>query len=339
MKVLYAIQSTGNGHISRAKEIIPYLERRFQFDIILSGPKNQLDLNYPIKHHFRGLTFFYTKSGSIHWLKTLLKNNFVHFLKDVFSLQVTDYDLVITDFEPISAWACKFRNVLCFGISNQVSLWQKNVPKPKKKFRASLKYLKYFAPTNREYGFHYQKFNKQIYSPIIRSKLKESNVSQGGGIVVYLPSYTLINIIACLNYFPQIKWHVFTKEANKQSEQGSISLYPIDEDDFLKCMVKSDGVITNAGFTTTSEALYLGKPMLVIPMKGHVEQNFNAFALKKLGVPTLKKFNIKKHKEISDWLHNPKVVKPTFENDLIKLVDQIALDYIKHKVECKIIFS
>lgn len=102
MKVLYAIQSTGNGHISRAKELIPYLERRFQFDVILSGPKSQLDLGYPIKKHFKGLTLQYDKKGGIHWTKTLLKNNILLFLWNVIFLRVQDYDLVINDFEPIS---------------------------------------------------------------------------------------------------------------------------------------------------------------------------------------------------------------------------------------------
>ena len=97
MKVLYAIQSTGNGHISRAKEIIPYLERRFQFDIMLSGPKNELDLGYPIKYHFKGVTFFYDKKGAINWPKTVFKNNILQFAKDVFSLRVQEYDLILTD--------------------------------------------------------------------------------------------------------------------------------------------------------------------------------------------------------------------------------------------------
>jgi uncharacterized protein (TIGR00661 family) len=339
MKVLYAIQSTGNGHISRAKEIIPYLERRFQFDVMLSGPKTQLDLNYPIKHHFRGLTFYYNKSGAIHWRKTLIKNNFFYFIRDIFSLQVKDYDLVITDFEPISAWASKIRGVLCFGISNQVSLWQKNAPKPKKKIRTSLNYLKYFAPTNQEYGFHYHKFGRQIFSPIINSKLREIKVSPGGGIVVYLPSYHLINIIHCLKLFPKVKWYVFTKEATKKIKQGSITINPINENLFLKLMAKSDGVITNAGFTTTSEALYLGKPLLVIPMRGHIEQNSNAFALKKMGVTVIKKLSVNKIDQIADWLNNPKVVQCKFENDLKYLVDQITIDFIKNKLDNKIIFN
>lgn len=339
MKVLYAVQTTGNGHISRAKEIIPYLDRRFQYDVMLSGPKDHLDLGHPVKHHFRGLTLHYDKSGAIHWRKTLLKNNFFQFIRDVFSLRVQEYDLIITDFEPVSAWACKLRGVLSFGLSNQISLWQKKVPKPKKPFSVSLKYLKKFAPTDLEYGFHYQKFNKRIFFPIIRTKLRELNVSKGGGIVVYLPAYDLNNITEVLSLFPAIKWNVFTKEIKEETQLGCIDIRPINEEHFLDALAQCDGVITNAGFATTSEALYLGKPLLTIPMRGQIEQNYNAFALKKMGVTVLKKLNVDKAERIAEWLKNPKVVQGNFENDLNYLVDQIALDYIKSKYSGKVVYS
>ena len=131
MKVLYAIQTTGSGHISRAKEFIPLLERRFQFDVILSGPPVQLDLGHPVKKHYRGLTLYTYKNGGINWIKTLFKNNLWQLFRDIVKLRFQDYDLVITDFEPISAWASLFKGVLCFGMSNQISLWQKGVTKPK----------------------------------------------------------------------------------------------------------------------------------------------------------------------------------------------------------------
>lgn len=339
MKVLYAIQTTGNGHISRAKEIIPYLDRRFQYDILLSGPKNHLDLGYPVKYHLRGLTLHYNKSGGIHWLKTFLKNNLFYFIRDVFSLRVQDYDLIITDFEPISAWACKLRGVLSLGLSNQISLWQKKVPKPKEQSSISLKYMKKFAPTNLEYGFHYQKFNKRIFFPIIRTKLREMNVSIGGGILVYLPAYDLNNIVEVLSLFPKVKWNVFSKEIKNETIHGSIKTSPISEDHFLKELAQCDGVITNAGFATTSEALFLGKPLLTIPMRGQIEQSYNAFALKKMGVTVLKKFSVDKVAKIENWLENPKVIHANFENDLNYLVDQIALDYIKSQYTDKIIYT
>jgi len=39
MKIFYAVQATGNGHISRAMELLPYLERYGKVDIFLSGAK------------------------------------------------------------------------------------------------------------------------------------------------------------------------------------------------------------------------------------------------------------------------------------------------------------
>ena len=56
MKVLYAIQGTGNGHISRANEIIPILERRVSLDVLVSGKNSTLKLNYPVKYNFNGIS-------------------------------------------------------------------------------------------------------------------------------------------------------------------------------------------------------------------------------------------------------------------------------------------
>ena len=48
MKVLYAIQATGNGHVSRANEIIPMLRQKCELDILLSGTQADVGVNYPV---------------------------------------------------------------------------------------------------------------------------------------------------------------------------------------------------------------------------------------------------------------------------------------------------
>lgn len=40
MKIFYAIQGTGNGHISRAMELLPYFEKYGSVDVFLSGDNN-----------------------------------------------------------------------------------------------------------------------------------------------------------------------------------------------------------------------------------------------------------------------------------------------------------
>ena len=49
MKILYAIQGTGNGHLSRARDIIPVLQQKGELDILVSGIQADVDLPYPVK--------------------------------------------------------------------------------------------------------------------------------------------------------------------------------------------------------------------------------------------------------------------------------------------------
>ena len=66
-------------------------------------------------------------------------------------------------------------------------------------------------------------------------------------------------------------------------------------------------------------------------MKGHIEQIYNAVSLSKMGVKVLKKFSLKQLDEINLWLKDPQSIKIKFENEPWGLIDQIAIDFIKHK--------
>ena len=55
MKILYAIQTTGNGHLARAQSIIPKLKQVADLDIITSGPKNDFLLEEEPIFHYHGL--------------------------------------------------------------------------------------------------------------------------------------------------------------------------------------------------------------------------------------------------------------------------------------------
>ncbi len=65
MKILYAIQGTGNGHLSRAREIIPILQRKGQLDLLISGTQADVELPYPVKYRFKGLCFIFGKKGGV----------------------------------------------------------------------------------------------------------------------------------------------------------------------------------------------------------------------------------------------------------------------------------
>jgi len=103
MKILYAIQGTGNGHLSRAVDIIPELKRYGSLDLFVSGAQADISLPYPVKYKSKGLSFYFGKTGGINFYKTFVQNSSNEVLKEINSFPVEKYDLVVNDFEPITA--------------------------------------------------------------------------------------------------------------------------------------------------------------------------------------------------------------------------------------------
>jgi UDP-N-acetylglucosamine:LPS N-acetylglucosamine transferase len=79
MKILYAIQGTGNGHISRARDIIPILQKKGDLDILISGIQADVSLPYEVKYKFKGLSFIFGKNGGIDLLNTYKKKILILF--------------------------------------------------------------------------------------------------------------------------------------------------------------------------------------------------------------------------------------------------------------------
>ena len=111
MKILYAIQGTGNGHLSRARDIIPILQKNHEVNLLISGTQADIELPYPVKYRFNGLGFIFGANGGIDLVETYKKNYIKRLFAELNSLPVEEYDLVINDFEPVSAWACYIKNV------------------------------------------------------------------------------------------------------------------------------------------------------------------------------------------------------------------------------------
>ena len=101
MKILYAIQGTGNGHASRALEVVPYLQKRAEVDILVSGYQCELKFPFEVKYKLYGLSFIFGKKGGIDLWETLKKTKFGKLWKEIKNLPVRDYDLIINDFEPV----------------------------------------------------------------------------------------------------------------------------------------------------------------------------------------------------------------------------------------------
>lgn len=302
MKILYAIQGTGNGHIARAEDIIPILKEHGDLDLFVSGAQADIKLPYPVKYKSKGLSFYFGKSGGVDLINTFRKNSSTDVYKEISKFPVEKYDLIVNDFEPISAWACYKKGKKCIALSHQSALLSPRCPKPKHYDPVGDWILKKYAPSNAHVGFHFSEFDENIFTPVIRASVRNAEVKVKDHYTVYLPAYDDKKLVPLLLNFPYIRWHVFSKHAKKPYHVNRLSVYPVNNSEFQISMATSTGVLCGAGFETPAEALYLNKKLIVVPMKNQYEQYYNAAALKSMGVPVLKSLKKKHLEKIRQWI-------------------------------------
>ena len=281
MKILYGVQGTGNGHLARTRALLPELKKSgVHIDFVFSGRKRHLFFDMQEFGEYRifsGLTLFYSR-GRVQFFKTMVKNNIVRFVLDILRLDVSNYDLVISDFEPITSWSAKLRNIDCIELSHQ-SAFNYNIPKLKGYFFSKF-LMKIFSPNKIKVGFHYHHFNQPIFPPLITRSSEKIQTKKN--IVVYMGFEELEEVVKLVEPFKDFEFNIFAK-VEESMTIGHIKINPISYQKFHLQLSRCEGVICNAGFELTSEALHMGKKLLVKPLAGQYEQLCNIVALERLG--------------------------------------------------------
>ena len=281
MKVLYGVQGTGNGHISRARAMSKQLrECGIEVDYLFSGREREkfFDMTeFGDWQCYKGLTFIH-QAGDLKIWRTMQEASITQLYRDIRDLDLEPYDLVITDFEPISAWAAKLKNKPCIGVGHQYA-FEHNVPRRGADF-VSRKIMDLFAPVKLGLGLHWHHFDQPILPPIV--DLDHEDVEQDENkILVYLGFEESEEVIQLLEGFDDYTFTYYGPFAQYES-RGHIQLKPLSRDGFKYDLATCSGVICNAGFELASEAIQLGKKILVKPLKGQMEQLSNARALEEL---------------------------------------------------------
>ncbi len=323
MRVLYAIQGTGNGHAARARDIVPILKKKVDCDVLISGIQCDLKtFDFPVDYQLKGLSFIFGKSGGVDLLTTFLKTNLFRFAKEVNTLPVEKYDLIINDFEPVSAWAAKLKRVPIVSVSHQSAVLAPNAPRPSYGDWKGEFILKNYAPINQSYGFHFQSYNKGISTPVIRQEIRNTVPTDKGHFTVYLPAYSDEVLLHVLSQIVGTQWHVFSKHCRQEKTVNNVKIEPVDNDAFIKSFAECRGILCGAGFETPAEALFLGKQLAVIPMKGQYEQHLNAAALEEMGVCVLADLP-SSVEQLQKWVKSKKAQKISYPDNAEKVINRV----------------
>ncbi|MGN6494915.1 MAG: glycosyltransferase family protein [Agriterribacter sp.] len=321
MKIFYAIQATGNGHISRAMELLPYLQAYGQVDLFLSGANSTLSLDAPVKYRSQGLSLFYTCKGSLDYLSMLKKISPLRLKREVAELPVNEYDLVINDFECITSIACRQKKVPSVNFGHQASFMSQKTPRPAEPSKVGEWILKNYAKASTYVGLHFEQYDDFILPPVIKSEIWNAKPINGGYITVYLPSYCDCEIRKFFAKLTNYRFQVFSKEVQYTTKENHLTFIPVGKKAFNDSLVHCDAIICGAGFETPAEALHLNKKMMAMPIKGQYEQKCNAAALEKLGVKTLPELPENFHLVFEEWYHIQNTVEVKFRYDAKTIVD------------------
>ncbi|MFC3022539.1 MJ1255/VC2487 family glycosyltransferase [Vibrio zhugei] len=284
MKILYGVQGTGNGHIARARAMNQALRRHEQVDVDFLFTGRDADKYFSMEEFGeyqtrQGLTFA-TQNGKIDYGKTAINNNLLRVYQDMQALDLSSYDLVLNDFEPISAWAAKKQNIPSISISHQ-NAFRYNVPLKGASWMDKM-IMQNFAPADHHISLHWYHFDQPILPPIIHTSSLPPCVDNF--ILIYLPFELLTEVINLVERFSHEHFICYHPDVTEVSTFRNLQLRPLCRDGFQEHLRSCAGVMANGGFELASEALSLGKKMLLKPLSGQFEQQSNVATLEHLGL-------------------------------------------------------
>ncbi len=328
MRILYGVQGTGNGHITRARAMAKAMaDQGLAVDYLFSGREQHqfFDMEPFGDYRLRKGFTLDIKAGRLRSIGTLLDLEPRRFLREVRTLDLSGYDLILTDFEPVTAWAARLRHKPCVGIGHQYA-FRYPIPRARGSYHQRL-LLRWMAPADICLGLHWYHFDAPLLPPVapVSDPVEDRDSAL---IMVYLPFETSATISALLAPFPEFQFAVYHPEAETVIEPcAHIHWQRPNHHGFHAQLSRSGGVICNAGFELASEALQLGikvlvKPVLVKPVQGQSEQHANAMALTCLGVGyTMERLD---GAQMREWLWHGRAVRVRYPDVAAAIARWIA---------------
>ena len=292
MYILYGVNGEGMGHAMRSAEIIKGLKETNELKIITGGRASDYLKKFGNLRKVSHLSFV-SRNGKINYLMTAILNLvklpifLYHFLTNFFMCIIKRPKIIITDFEPLTAYLGLALRIPVLSFDNQHIVTDTEIP-PIKGISSKLLYkivVYLMIPFPRKKiitTFFYPKIIKKntiFTKPVVREVIIKQKSKSSSYFLIYLSlkNDKLLEKLKKLN----VNCIVYGKTNLKSSKYMKIKKF--DEKQFAYDLANARAVISNAGMTTLTESIYLKKPILCIPIEDQVEQELNAYYIEKKG--------------------------------------------------------
>lgn len=314
MKFIFIVQGEGRGHMTQAIALFQILtnhghnvshviigkSRRRElpdfFTKNIKAPITQLQSpNFIIDRKSKSVSLFKTLVVSLMKAQVFLKS--LKSMHRIIRSEKPDTVLNFYDFLGGLYFLLKKRDVKHIALAHQFLLNHSEFEFPKGRFydRLSLlvgnKLAGYRAEKLLSLSFREMKdeVDKKLYvvPPLLRSEVRETKAKQASHFLVYLVNHGYSEQVHAFHKMhPDIDIHCFWDKKDVPNEykiDDKLTFHTLNDKKFIEYMASCQGYLTTAGFESVCEAMFLGKPVLMVPVKGHYEQSCNALDAEKAG--------------------------------------------------------
>jgi uncharacterized protein (TIGR00661 family) len=300
VRIAYGVHGYGRGHATRVLALLPALAERHELLVLAGGDAvDVLSPCFPVER-IPCLAFDY-RGGHISRGGTLAANGAL--IRDLLTrgprlrsvearLAAYRPDVVVSDSEPLVLRAARRMGVPTIGFDHVgiIAFCRPRVPS-RDRLRLAIDGAAYRLLVGRAdrvvvssfYDAPPRRADVRRVPPVLRDRVLRARPSNGEHLLVYFNNGRHLyapHVDAALRSLAR---PVVVYGAGRTGVDGNVRHQPIDEAAFVDDLAGCRAVLGTGGHQLISEALFLGKPLLVAP-EASAEQRLNAFQVESLGV-------------------------------------------------------
>jgi uncharacterized protein (TIGR00661 family) len=312
-KILFSLAGEGLGHSTRSFEIIKRLAKRKHELVVLTGGDSYDPINRSIQVlrnvrlvRMPMLRLSYTPDGKVSIAKMISKNiKTLAGARDIIDSieQLIDkehFDFAIVDFEPFVPRAAKNKGLPFITYDNQHRFVYEKLDLKEVSKKHLMSYIltkqtiKRYHPMGEkcvitsvfspklDYKTFAGKLEVFVIGPIIREDIQnlKKSVKRDDFVLIYVKRQLESAIIPKIQSMHE-NFVMYVKEPKEHPRSRQIKFKKQTLEGFAKDMARCKAVISSAGEQLMGEALYLGKPLFLLPEEGTYEQKLNAELVKR----------------------------------------------------------
>lgn len=307
MRILYGVAGEGMGHATRSRVVIDALTARgHDVQVVVSGRAYEY---LKAREHDRlgvqriwGMTLVY-EDNEVRNFRTILRNvrggvvgGLPRNVKSYFDVvEKFQPDVIVSDFE---TWSYLFglthRIPVVSLDNNQIVNRCTHPPEVIAGRERDFFVAKTFIQAKLPGCFHYlittfffpevRKARTTLHPPVLRPEILAARAEPGEHLLVYQTSTSNPRLPELLRRSGrECRVYGLRRDLTADERDGNLLWRPFSETRFVEDLRTARGVVSGGGFTLMSEAVYLHKPMLSVPVKKQFEQILNARYLERLG--------------------------------------------------------